>query len=45
MTKIMIVDDSLFMRSHFSKLLSKQGYDTTVRRPSAPTDGIPPTWY
>ena len=30
MKKIMIVDDSLFMRSHFSKLLSKQGYETVL---------------
>lgn len=27
MTKVMIVDDSLFMRNHFAKLLSKNGYE------------------
>ena len=28
MAKIMIVDDSLFMRNHLNKLLTKHGYDT-----------------
>lgn len=28
MTKVMIVDDSLFMRNHLVKLLSKKGYET-----------------
>jgi two-component system chemotaxis response regulator CheY len=28
MAKIMIVDDSLFMRNHLNKLLTKNGYDT-----------------
>ena len=28
MAKVMIVDDSLFMRNHLSKLLVKNGYET-----------------
>jgi two-component system chemotaxis response regulator CheY len=28
MPKIMIVDDSLFMRNHLAKLLTKNGYET-----------------
>lgn len=28
MATVMIVDDSLFMRNHIAKLLSKQGYET-----------------
>ena len=30
MAKIMIVDDSLFMRNHLSKLLTKNGHETVV---------------
>jgi two-component system chemotaxis response regulator CheY len=30
MTKIMIVDDSLFMRNRLDKLLTKHGYETTM---------------
>ena len=30
MTKILIVDDSLFMRNHLSKLLGKNGYETIL---------------
>jgi two-component system chemotaxis response regulator CheY len=30
MAKIMIVDDSLFMRNHLSKLLAKNGYETIL---------------
>ena len=30
MARIMIVDDSLFMRNHLSKLLDKNGYDTIL---------------
>jgi two-component system chemotaxis response regulator CheY len=28
MAKVMIVDDSLFMRNHIARLLTKQGYET-----------------
>ena len=30
MAKVMIVDDSLFMRNHLTKLLSKNGYDVVA---------------
>jgi two-component system chemotaxis response regulator CheY len=30
MAKVMIVDDSLFMRNQITKMLSKQGHDTVV---------------
>ncbi len=30
MTKIMVVDDSLFMRNRIARLLTKQGYETIV---------------
>ena len=30
MTTVMIVDDSLFMRNHLSKLLTKKGYQTIM---------------
>ena len=30
MAKIMIVDDSLFMRNHLAKLLTRNGYDTVL---------------
>jgi two-component system chemotaxis response regulator CheY len=30
MAKILIVDDSLFMRNHLSKLLAKNGYETIL---------------
>jgi two-component system chemotaxis response regulator CheY len=30
MAKVLIVDDSLFMRNHLSTLLVKNGYDTVV---------------
>ena len=30
MAKVMIVDDSLFMRNHLSKLLIKNGYETIL---------------
>ena len=30
MARILIVDDSLFMRNHLSKLLAKNGYDTIL---------------
>ena len=30
MTRVMIVDDNLFMRSHLSKLLAKKGYETNM---------------
>ncbi len=30
MVKVMIVDDSLFMRNHLSKLLAKNGYEIIV---------------
>ena len=30
MATVMIVDDSLFMRNHLAKLLSKNGYETVV---------------
>ncbi len=30
MAKILIVDDSLFMRNHLSKLLAKNGYEIVV---------------
>jgi two-component system chemotaxis response regulator CheY len=30
MARVLIVDDSLFMRNHLSKLLAKNGYDTVV---------------
>jgi two-component system chemotaxis response regulator CheY len=30
MPKVMVVDDSLFMRNHLTKLLAKNGYETVV---------------
>ena len=30
MAKVMIVDDSLFMRNHLSKLLARKGYQTIL---------------
>lgn len=30
MPKVMIVDDSLFMRNHLTKLLGEHGYDTVM---------------
>ena len=30
MSKVMIVDDSLFMRNHLSKLLTQHGYETIM---------------
>ena len=30
MAKVMVVDDSLFMRNHIAKLLSSYGYETIV---------------
>ena len=30
MAKVMIVDDSLFMRNHLSKLLARKGYQTVL---------------
>ena len=30
MTKVLIVDDSLFMRQHFAKKLAPQGYDVVM---------------
>ena len=30
MTSIMVVDDSLFMRQHLSRLLAKNGYETIL---------------
>ena len=30
MSKVMIVDDSLFMRNHLAKLLAKNGYETVL---------------
>ena len=30
MAKVLVVDDSLFMRNHIAKLLGKQGYETVV---------------
>ena len=30
MAKVMVVDDSLFMRNHIAKLLGNQGYETVM---------------
>jgi two-component system chemotaxis response regulator CheY len=32
MTKVLIVDDSLFMRKHFAKQLEEQGYEVATAR-------------